>query len=273
MKRILIPILALSFSILACSIQIPVTPTQQPVVTEPPADVTAPPPPTDLPVLTNTVCNELSLYLDPALASGYTCETIPESSEMMEIYPQHTKLTFQGYLLADKFFLPNISIYPVQRFTELMPDFIPERIASLSSLLAGSPPVDNSLPFLPVFNAAQVFHAQYRVLPFSGGSGIRYLTLFAQYSAPINNHDLFYTYQGITNDGNYWISAVLPINHAMLPDNGDNPPNGMSWEDFGNGYETYISDITAQLNAQPADAFSPTLLILDLLVGSITIGQ
>ncbi len=191
---------------------------------------------------------------------------------MMEIYPQHTRLTLQGYLLADKFFSPTISIYPLERYWELMPDFIPGRVASLQSLAAGTPPVDGSLPFLPVFNAAQVFHAQYQVLPFFSGNGIRYLTLFAQYFAPINNHDLFYTYQGITSDGNYWVSATLPINHPMLPDNGDNPPDGMSWEDFSDNYETYLVDITSQLNSQPGGGFTPSIAILDSLIGSITIG-
>ena len=271
MKRILYPLICLSFSILACSIQVPVTPTQPPVVTEPPTEVITPPPPTEPPLLPNSICNELSLYLDPGLASSYTCETIPESSEMMEIYPQHTKLTLQGYLLANKFFPPTISIYPLAEYSQLMPDFIPERIASLQNLVAGTPPGDNELPFLPVFNAAQVFHAQYQVLPFFSGNGIRYLTLFAQYSAPINNHDLFYTYQGLTSDGNYWISAILPINHPMLPDNGENPPDGLSWEEFSNNYEAYLVDITSQLNSQPGVGFTPSIPLLDSLIGSITI--
>ncbi len=60
MKRILYPLICLSFSLLACSIQATVTPTQPPVVTEPPADVTEPPQPTEPPLLPNTICNELS---------------------------------------------------------------------------------------------------------------------------------------------------------------------------------------------------------------------
>ena len=80
-------------------------------------------------------------------------------------------------------------------------------------------PADPSMP-------GKMFHAQYQVFPFGSGGGIRYLTLYAQYYAPINNHDLFYTYQGLTNDGKYWVSAILPINNPILPDNGDNPPGG-----------------------------------------------
>lgn len=271
MKKILFPSLVLALSVLACSIQLTDTPTPPPVTSEPPVVVTEPPQPTEPPQVPNAICNELSLYLDPALASGYTCETIPEVTDMMETYPQHTKLTLQGYLLSDKFFTPTITVYPLPRYVELMPDFIPGLVSSLQALIAGSPPAEGSLPFLPVFNAAQVFHAQYEAIPFASGDGIRYLTLFAQYTAPINNHDLFYTYQGMTNDGSYWISAILPINHPILPDNGDNPPGGESWEDFSNSYETYLDDLTTQLNSQPVDGFTPSITLLDSLVNTITI--
>jgi hypothetical protein len=44
------------------------------VVTDTPVGVTETPA-----VQTNITCNELSVYLDPALATNYTCETIPES--------------------------------------------------------------------------------------------------------------------------------------------------------------------------------------------------
>lgn len=271
MKRIVYPILALALAILSCSIPSTATPTEPPVVTEPPIVVTEPP------ITTNVTCNEVSLYLDPAIASGYDCQTVPESPYEMERYPEHTELLLQGYLLADKFFTPHISIYPVQRYSQLLPDFIPGRVAELQTLIGGAPAPDfgssfgKSLPFLPTFNAGQVFFAKYQVVPFVDGSGIRFLTEYAQYTAPVNNHDLFYTYQGITNDGQYWVSAILPINHPMLPADATNPPGGVSWEEFGNNYETYIIDMVNQLNAQTPDSFIPTLTALDALVTSITI--
>jgi len=269
MKKIIYPVLALSLAILACSVPTPVTPTEAPV-TEPPA-------PTENPLTANVICNELSLYLDPALASGYVCETIPESPYEMETYPEHTKVTLQGYALSDKFFEPQILVYPVARYTELLPDVIPGRVTELQGLIAGGPaPVfgtsfSDSLPFLPTFNAAQVFFIGYQVVPFQNGGGIRYMTEYAQYAAPVNNTDLFYTYQGLTPDGQYWISAILPINNSILPADAVNPPGGMTWEDFTNGYETYITDTLNQLNAQPPESYTPTLAALDALVSSITV--
>ena len=64
--------------------------------------------------------------------------------------------------------------------------------------------------------------AKGKLQPFVSGIGVRFLTEYAQYFVPVNNHDLFYTYQGLTNDGQYWISVILPINHPDLPANADN---------------------------------------------------
>jgi hypothetical protein len=239
--------------------------TEIPVVTEPPAT----PEPTA--AQTNVACNELALYLDPLMASGYNCETVTASTEGMEMHPQYTQLTLNGYALADKFFNPHISVYPIQEYVSLYPENIPPAMAALQALIGGGASSDAALPFLPVFPAAQVFHAQFRVLPFMSGGGIRYLTLYAQYFAPVNNHDLFYTYQGLTSDGKYWVSAILPINNPILPANSDNPPGGMTWEEFSNTYETYRADVTDQLNSQTYDSFIPTLASLDALVASIVI--
>jgi hypothetical protein len=52
---------------------------------------------------------------------------------------------------------------------------------------------------------------------------------------------------------------------------GTNPPNGQSWDDFGNNFAKYVADITAQLNAQAPKNYSPTITMLDALVTSIRI--
>ncbi|HEY5269147.1 MAG TPA: hypothetical protein VII97_02340 [Anaerolineales bacterium] len=267
MKRLFYSVAMLSILMFACSIPstvVPTVATQPPEVTNTPVvtEATAP--------VTNVTCNELALYLDPALASGYNCETVPESAEGMEINPQYTKLTLQGYVLSGKFFTPHISVFPVQRYNELLPDFVPGRVSDLQALIGGGAAGD-TLPLLPSFNAAQIFHAQYQEVPFMSGSGIRFLAEYAQYFAPVNNNDLFYTYQGLTSDGKYWVSVILPINNPILPANGDNPPGGLSWDEFNNNYGPYITDMVSQLNSQTSGSYTPALAALDALVGSITI--
>ncbi|KAF0107778.1 MAG: hypothetical protein FD146_1409 [Anaerolineaceae bacterium] len=273
MKKLIPFAVILAVMFMACSISVDITP-------PPPTSIftVAAPPVTEAPIVSaptpapvNVTCNGVSLYIDPALGSSYSCQTIPESAEDMAIHPQYTEITFHGYPLANTFFTPRIDIFPVQRFSEMAPDFIPGRVQMLQNLIAGGMPGDSDLPLLPIFNAAQVFTARYGVVGFQNGSGIRYLTLYAQYAAPINNHDLFYTFQGLTSDGQYWVSVILPISNPILPADGVNPPGGQSWEDFSNNYQAYAADMTVQLNAQPPDSFAPAITLLDALINSIII--
>ena len=284
MKRMMYFLAILSVLSFACIIS--TTPTPAIVTAAPPTlamlTATEPeaatlPPMTSEPTAaqTNVTCNELKLYLDPALASGSSCQTLPEVSgpdiPPFGINPEYSELSLTGYVLSDRFFSPKIAVYPVQRFSELFPDVIPTKLAELQALIGGGPSSANGLPFLPNFNASQEFFAQYKVILFGSGNGIRYLTQYSQFFDPINNHEMFYTYQGLTADGKYWISAILPVSHPILPADGNNPPGGQSAEDFANNFPSYIGDLTTQLNSQDPGSFSPPITMLDALVTSIKI--
>jgi hypothetical protein len=290
MKQYLTLLFLLCLLGLACNISTTATPqvaTLAPIPTVPTVDIVPPTSgvqptealvPTDgvapivtaTPVNANLTCHELSLYLDPLLASGDNCEVVPAITEGMEMYPQYTQLTLQGYTLTGKFFEPHISVFPVQAYIGILPDSIPGLVGDLQNLIGGGAPGD-TLPFLPSFPAAQIFHAQYKVNPFISGGGIRYLTEYAQYFAPVNNTDLFYTYQGLTNDGQFWVSAILPVNNPILPPDANSPPGGLSWEEFSNNFGNYINDMVNQLDSQPSESYSPSLIELDKLVSSIRI--
>jgi hypothetical protein len=284
MKRPIYFLVILSLLIFACTISTTATPsaaTPATAVSETPTEtsspsVTEPPMVTKPPALqANITCNGLAFFLDPALASGFGCQMVPEVSGQsglaFEINPQYTELTLTGYVLSDRFFAPKILVYPVQRFSELLPDVIPSKVATLQALIGGGPTGDKGLPLLPNFNAGQEFFAQYLAISFRSGDGIRYLTQLSQYFDPINNHELFYTFQGLTGDGKNWVSAILPVSNPILPADGNNPPNGQSQEEFGNNFPAYITDLTNQLNTQPADNYSPGIALLDALVVSIQV--
>jgi len=211
----------------------------------------------------------MALFLDPALASGFGCQSVAEvagdpNAPGFEVNPKYTEFTLTGYTLSDRFFTPHIDVYPVQRFSELLPGAIPTKLAALQALIAGGSTGSKGLPLLPNFNAAQEFYAQYQVVPFGSGNGIRFLTQYSQFADPINNHEVFYAYQGLTSDGKYWISAILPISNPLLPADSQNPPDAQNWD-------SYMAALTTQLNAQPPQSFSPTITMLDALVASIRI--
>jgi len=274
MKRCLYFLGLLAALALACNLPSTATPTAvtpPPVITEPPVVTVAPTIPA-----ANASCNKLSLFIDPALASSSDCKTVPEAGgadmPAFTVNPEYTELTLQGYILADRFFTAHIDVYPVQRFTELAPDVnIPSRVAALQSLIGGAAPGAGALPLLPIFNAAQEFYAHYQVVPFGTGSGIRYLTQYSQFADPVNNHEMFYSYQGLTSDGKLWISVILPVSHPSLPANGDTPPGGLTPEQFSNNFPTYIADMTTKLNAEAENSFSPALPMLNALVASLKV--
>jgi len=295
MKKIAI-LAALCLLLTACSLPFTInwntaTPPPQddtPVVvpTNAPVEPTAMPP-TPAPAFEGTEYNLGNIYMVvpaclPVTPSGVIVPAVPydEMNGPQEYYPEHRKLTFAGYPLSGKFFEPMIRVYPVAEFTA-MNSIISDRVNALQSILVDKPADPESFPFLPLFNAAQVFHAKVGYFPFQNGSGVRFLTEYAQYYAPMNNYDLFYTYQGLTADGKYWISAIFPVNAAYLQETWNStqvPPDGVpapAWDsaNLESDMQAYYSTMIDRLNNTPEDGFTPSIGCLDQLIQSIGISD
>ena len=125
------------------------------------------------------------------------------------------------------------------------------------------------MPFLPLFNAAQVMHTHVQYLDFKTGQGLRYLTMFSQGIVPINNNELIYTYQGLTSDRRYYVAAVLPVTHPSLPADGN--VTGKEPPEFTSDFTAYLANTAASLNTQPAESFTPNLTLLDAMMSSIEV--
>ena len=240
------------------------------------------PTPTQLTVsplpLANVTCNELSFYLDPALGSGYKCETVPESSSSdipmdIFIYPNLTELTIQNYPLTHTQFPPQVRIYPVKRFSELLPDVIPRRVSDLEMFISSGTWSSGELPFLPPLPMVQTFFSHETNLSFNGGQGVRFITDYNESSHPISNRTIFYTFQGLTNGGIYWVAVTLPISSPILPEDVDfnTLPEGYTIDSWLQNYSPYVSDVKDALEAQAPDSFFPTISSLDNLVRSLTV--
>jgi hypothetical protein len=230
--------------------------------------------------LANVTCNELSFYLDPVLGSGYECDTVPESSTSdipmdVFIYPAHTELTIQNYPLTHTQFPPQVRIYPVKRFRELLPDVLPCRVSDLESFISSGTWSSRELPFLPPLPMAQTFFSHETTISFNGGQGVRFITEYNESSLPISNRTVFYTFQGLTTDGMYWVAVTLPISSPILPENVDfpPPPEGYTDESWFHNYYSYVFNVKDALGAQAPGSFFPAINSLDILVTSITITQ
>lgn len=111
---------------------------------------------------------------------------------------------------------------------------------------------------------------QVEYLTFEGGSGVRFVSQYGQAAWPINNSDLFYAYQGLTDDGMYLISAILPVSHPSLPADGDTFI-GDEYDAFINAYEAYLLNVESQLAIESPLSFSPQLTDLDAMMESMQI--
>ena len=157
-----------------------------------------------------------------------------------ETGPTYNRYLIQGYPLADTFHKPMIFVYPVDEFIQMNVDVVTVFDKLKTIINSAGQPLPESLPFLPIFNAAQVFHSNEQPLAFQNGTGIRFLTQYAQAPYPVNNQSLFYTFQGLTDDGAYYVSAILPINAAFLSADGnpESPPPSdgvpFDWDNFEN---------------------------------------
>ncbi len=261
-------------------IQIPASATAAPATEAPGETPTAPQPPFEGAAVSYGLLN---LTLPPGVASGVTGSQYPraegEGVAPWEVTPGHTQVELDGYLLQGRFHQPQIFVYPAMEYAVLLPGAF-ESIHRLDNILYGPPaPIsDEQLPTVPFFNAAQVFASNIQVISFQGGGGVRFLTEYAQYAAPVNNHDLFYHFQGVTRDGEYYIIAILPITAPTLAETSDPgavvPPAGVALPDVNDpnaDWSGYYAAVTEQLNAASPEAFTPTIDQLDLLIQSIQI--
>lgn len=241
-------------------------PTQPPAVETPAPLPSVTPPP-------NAVFMGVGFNLNPSVAAGINGEVVPASPPSQDgpywdVAPEYKRIKLVGYAQTLTFHEPSIYIYPVEEYAK-MSEQAANTINELRGLLEKKPAQVDRMPFLPVWNAGQVFHAEIKYMNFKSGSGVRYLSQYAQAVVPINSHELFYTFQGLSGDGRYYIAAVLPVSHPNLPQDGD--IGQQAYQQLESNYTGYMAETTAMLEAQPPESFKPGLQALDALIESLEI--
>jgi hypothetical protein len=216
----------------------------------------------------------LTFASDSGLASGTTIQTMPAvtadaNAPYWQVFPQHTQITLNGYPVGEHDFKPQIYLYPVAETREV--NLAAAQIITDLQAQIQAPQETHDMPFLPLVNTQQMMHAQVKSLDFQNGTGVRFLTQFAQGVVPVNNHELVYTYQGLTRDGKYYVAAVLPVFHPALP--ADKTITGREPKEFTSDFPQYLADQTAAINAQPASSFTPDLARLDALLRSVEVKE
>jgi hypothetical protein len=206
--------------------------------------------------------------------NGFMQVRLPENPPSDElpiwgVHPDMIEITLTGYPVVNEYHDSIIRIYPVTDFVALEPD-IQTLVDDLGALLASGATDPASIPFAPIFNAAQMMQANVTYLRFRNGQGVRFITQYSQAAMPISNDSAFYAFIGLTDDGAYLISATLPVTHPFFyEDNLTEPVEG--WEAFAENFEAYLSNMETDLLTQPADSFFPHLTPLDEMLASFLI--
>lgn len=213
--------------------------------------------------------NGVSFYFNDLLADNVTAGVTP--GEYTEdnpwwSFPDHREYLFNGWVLTDAFHEPRIRIYPVAEFKAINSN-VEEGLNELDTALKSESLDEDALQVPSLFNAGQLYHSNARALRFQNGYGARWLSLYGQGYSTIGWPNLFYTFQGFTDDGAYYVSIIFPVNHPSLL----NPEEVTLDNDFWENYGTYAENTRLALEAAPDNSFMPSLVLLDQVVSSLLV--
>jgi hypothetical protein len=138
------------------------------------------------------------------------------------------------------------------------------------------------MPFMYYYDAGQAFQQKVKLQSFKNGKGVFFLTQFTSEVEIINNEELDYIYQGITDDGKYLIVADFPAATPFLPDNySTNEFEGYSIpynffhpkyiKSNQKRYEKYVTNVAKRLEKLPSDKYEPSLKYFEDLIVSLKI--
>lgn len=175
-----------------------------------------------------------------------------------------------GGIPTDMLFLP-ASLYP-------------EDVAELRRTLDAMPQhmeiTDNQhMPQLPdggyfFFGDEQVLAAHIEYLRFQNGSGVRYLTFNSRVTI---NEDrvLTYTFQGLTDDGHWYVTFVTAVKYDDISADGNELPEGVTFDEDAGGFSgelrAYFRAMTEKIEAVNPNEFTPALPSLDEMMRSLRI--
>jgi hypothetical protein len=234
------------------------------------------------PVFRNMFYQGVTLSYPAALAQEAKGRTVPavkgdeQGGPAWMVAPEYKQIDLTGYILPESAHAPSILVFPADEYASINPE-AGARIAALKELLKTKPAnPEGDLPFLPVPNAKQQMHLSVKYMTFQNGQGVRYLTQYGQGPTPINSNELFYTFQGLTDDstlwGKYYIVVILPVSNAKLPATAEAMSEG-DRQALAEGYAAYLKETAATLGAQPMGNFKPNLADLDALVQLLTVNN
>jgi hypothetical protein len=200
--------------------------------------------------------------------------------------PEHLEISLRA---GDDGTTPLLYVFPVTQYEAISQEAAAE-IGELRSLLDERPAeIVEDLPFLPMYFAVESYHSDPKYIDFQNGSGISYLARVDHDHSLATDESIFYTFQGLTNDGQYYVATLVPITDVDV-DELENPnstsantadqegetavhnakaaANNGNWisVDLGNG-RSLIDDMMYSLHVAPEENF-PAIRLPNLVTAT-----
>jgi hypothetical protein len=250
---------------------------------------------------------------DASLASKVNAEMLPEviESKWTDIGPEYPLFTFEGYPHESREAgSAEIRVFSISKFREvarkssvwynstaypgdidLRKDFDQE-VRVLKLLLAKRPSPSQTgrflgqargsggcgaMPFLPMWEWCQAFATRLKYISFKNGDGFFYLAHMDRETSRVTQANLQYIFQGITGNGEYYVSALFPVAAPFLPKDSLVPEvEGWDTENYllshkSKKYQDYVHPIIRKLNALPAKNFTPRLDLVEHVIQSLEV--
>jgi hypothetical protein len=136
------------------------------------------------------------------------------------------------------------------------------------------------MPFLPMYDVSEALRAKVAYFDFGGGQGVRFVTQYDMEDTLVSNQALAYVFQGITDDGAYYVSAAFPIAAPFLPaeySEEEARRRGLESPAMPGAalrrYRKYLAENARLLEALAPGKYRPGLGLLDDLVRSLAVDR
>ena len=209
----------------------------------------------------------LNIWYDHAVMQGVSIVQVeanmPGDYIAWEYWPMHLSLEIddpQG----------EIHFVPVDTYAS-MGEFASETMRDLQSTLQSQPGYSavDCTPTWAFPCAHQEMNTEVAYFDFQNGSGIRTVSVFApQNTSAINNEALDYYYNGLTDDGLYYVYARFELRHSSLSEDVWDVPLDVMTEI--EALEAYVMGYAMQLAASQ-EGYEPQLADLDAVIQSLRV--
>jgi hypothetical protein len=137
------------------------------------------------------------------------------------------------------------------------------------------------LPFVPMYDMHEALRAKVTYLDFRGGRGVAFVAQYMIEDTLVSNQALAYVFQGLTDGGEYYVSASFPVAAPFLPaDYSEEEAKRrglnqtvLTGTPLERRYRNYLSDSARRLGALAPGKYRPGLGLLDDLVRSLAVDR